>query len=261
MAKFNRGRCPQPSITKDQRRELRRAKRQGGNIESDPRDGYANKDYVSVRNESIQTGPIQYKTDKQKTYHQMILSHTLTVGLGPAGVGKSHIAATAAAIALIEKKISKIIISRPAIESGKGLGFLPGLIEEKWAPYFKPVRSILEKRLGCSHVDNLIKNGQIEIAPLEYLRGSTFENAFVMLDEAQNATKKEMLTFLTRIGNNCTVVVDGDTEQVDIREPSGLADMVERLRGMHGYCVCEFDESEIVRNPIVKDIIRRYRNK
>jgi phosphate starvation-inducible protein PhoH len=171
----------------------------------------------------------------------------------------THIAATTAAIQLLEKKISKIIICRPAVESGRGLGFLPGEIGDKWAPYFKPVRSILDKRLGVSHVDNMIKNGQIEIAPIEYLRGSTFENAFVILDEAQNATKKEILTFLTRIGNNCTVVVDGDVEQIDIREPSGLVDMLERLRGMHSYAVCEFDESEIVRNAIVKEVICRYR--
>jgi phosphate starvation-inducible PhoH-like protein len=190
----------------------------------------------------------------------MILSHTLTVGTGPAGTGKTHIAATTAAILLLEKKISKIVICRPAVESGRGLGFLPGEIQEKWAPYFRPVRAILEKRLGVSHVDNMIKNGQIEIAPLEFLRGSTFENAFVILDEAQNTTKKEMLTFLTRIGSNCTVVVDGDVQQVDIREPSGLVDMLDRLRGMRDYCCCEFTEDEIVRNPIVKEVISRYRN-
>jgi replicative DNA helicase len=171
----------------------------------------------------------------------------------------THVSITAAAILLLEKKISKIVICRPAIESGRGLGFLPGEIEEKWAPYFKPVRAILEKRLGSSHVDNMLKNGQIEIAPLEFLRGNTFENAFVILDEAQNATKKEMLTFLTRIGNNCTVVVDGDVQQVDIREPSGLVDMINRLRGMQDYAVCEFDESEIVRAALVRDVIIRYR--
>jgi phosphate starvation-inducible PhoH-like protein len=189
----------------------------------------------------------------------MILSHTLTIGIGPPGTGKTHIAVTTASMLLMEKKISKIIICRPAVESGRGLGFLPGEIEDKWAPYFKPVRVILEKRLGVSHVENMIKNGQIEIAPLEYLRGSTFENAFVILDEAQNTTNKEMLTFLTRIGNDCTVVVDGDIGQIDITETSGLVDMLERLRGMQDYCVCEFDEDEIVRNAIVKDIILRYR--
>jgi phosphate starvation-inducible PhoH-like protein len=259
MPKFQRGRSSSSTITREQRREQRLAKRNGRSGISGVGEEIFKPSLSAVRNESIQTGPIQYKTDKQKTYHQMILSHTLTVGTGPAGTGKSHIAVTTAAILLLEKKISKIVICRPAIESGRGLGFLPGEIEEKWAPYFKPVRAILEKRLGSSHVDNMLKNGQIEIAPLEFLRGNTFENAFVILDEAQNATKKEMLTFLTRIGNNCTVVVDGDVQQVDIREPSGLVDMINRLRGMQDYAVCEFDESEIVRAALVRDVIIRYR--
>lgn len=261
MAKFQRSRQQRTNaITKAERRERRSAKRNGrhGILDTDERAVLA--PVIPIRNESIQTGPIQYRTPKQQTYHQMMLSHTLTVGIGPAGTGKSHISVTAAAIQLLEKKISKIIICRPAVESGRGLGFLPGEIEEKWAPYFKPVRAILEKRLGASHVDNMIKNGQIEIAPLEYLRGSTFENAFVILDEAQNATKKEMLTFLTRIGHNCTVVVDGDIQQVDIREPSGLVDMLNRLQGMSDYSVCEFTEDEIVRAPLVREILIRYRN-
>lgn len=261
MSKYQRSRqSSSKTITREERRAKRLAKRNGGNGNTDVNTDSVNTFSSSIRNESIQTGPIQYKTPKQQTYHQMILSHTLTLGIGPAGTGKSHIATTAAAILLLEKKISKIIISRPAVESGRGLGFMPGELHEKWAPYFKPVRSILEKRLGVSHVDNLIKNGQIEIAPLEFLRGNTFENAFVILDEAQNTTKKEMLTFLTRIGNNCTVVVDGDVQQIDIREPSGLVDMLNRLQGMSDYSVCEFTEDEIVRNPIVKEIISRYRN-
>lgn len=261
MSKYQRSRqSSSKTITREERRAKRVAKRNGGNDGTDVNTSPVNTFSSSTRNESIQTGPIQYKTPKQQTYHQMILSHTLTLGIGPAGTGKSHIAATAAGIALIEKKISKIVICRPAVESGRGLGFLPGEIHEKWAPYFKPVRAILEKRLGSSHVDNLIKNGQIEIAPLEYLRGSTFENAFVILDEAQNTTKKEMLTFLTRIGHNCTVVIDGDIQQVDIREPSGLVDMLNRLQGMRDYSVCEFTEDEIVRDPLVKEILIRYRN-
>lgn len=259
MAKssFKTKQFPSHSSSKANRREQRRAKRRGDSNVYDIAD---NAPVTPRRNESVHTGPIQYKTDRQKTYHQMILSHTLTMGMGPAGTGKTHIAATAAAIMLLEKKIETIIVSRPAVESGRGLGFLPGELEDKWAPYFKPVRRILEKRLGVSHVENLIRNGVIQIAPLEFLRGDTFENAFVMLDEAQNTTCDEMKTFLTRIGDNCKVVVDGDVEQIDIKEPSGLVDALERLRGMRDYSVMEFEEEDIVRHGIVREVIKRYRS-
>ncbi len=247
------------SISKAERREARKAKRRGDSNVYDMNVGVNQQ--PSVRKEGINTRPVQYKTGKQKTYHQMIQEYSLVFGIGPAGTGKTHIAADHAALMLIEKKISKIIVCRPAVESGRGLGFLPGEMADKWAPYFKPVRRILEKRLGVSHVENLIKLGSIEIAPLEFLRGDTFENAVVLLDEAQNTTCHEMLTFLTRLGQNCTAIVDGDLQQIDIKEPSGLADALQRLQGMPDFAVCEFDESEIIRHELVKEIIKRYRQK
>jgi len=257
---FKRGKSGSRNpISKAERREARQARRRGNTNVYDMNVGINQQS--TVRKEGVNTQPMQYKTGKQKTYHQMIQEHSLVFGIGPAGTGKTHIAADYAALMLIEKRISKIIVCRPAVESGRGLGFLPGEIEDKWAPYFKPIRRILEKRLGVSHVENLIKLGAIEIAPLEFLRGDTFENAIVLLDEAQNTTCNEMKTFLTRIGQNCKAIVDGDLEQIDIKEPSGLADALERLQGMRDFAVCEFDETEIIRHDLVKEIIVRYRRK
>lgn len=209
--------------------------------------------------EIVDTRPIVYRSHMQHVYHDAIKRHQLVFGVGPAGTGKSHIAATHAAILLLERKIDKIIISRPAVESGRGLGFTPGTVEDKFEPYFRPIRKILNKRLGASHVDILIKNGKIEIAPLGFIRGDTFENAFVILDEAQNTTCHEMKTFLTRIGENTTVVVDGDPDQVDIDEPSGLVDALQRLKHLDKSTIIEFSEDDIVRSGIVKDIVRAYR--
>ncbi len=244
---------------REKRREMRAAKRRGNSNIIDLAPSIAA--HHPVQNQGASTRPMEYFTEAQKTYHQMIKSHTLTFGIGPAGCGKSHVAVDHAALMLLEKRISKIIICRPAVESGRGLGFLPGEIEDKWAPYFRPIKKILNKRLGASHVENLMKSGAIEIAPLEFLRGDTFENAFVLLDEAQNATQKEFLTFLTRIGKFCTVVVDGDLEQIDIKEPSGLPDALERLSGMRDYATFEFTENDIVRHDLIREIIIRYRRK
>lgn len=209
------------------------------------------------RGESLNLRPVEFKTASQQTYYQMILEHDIVFGTGPAGTGKTHIPVDLAALMLMEKKISKIIVSRPIPD--EGLGYLPGTIEEKWQPYFRPLRQILLKRFGPSHLENLIKNEQIEIAPIEYIRGNTFEDAFVILDEAQNCTPEQMKTFLTRLGRNSTVVITGDDEQVDIKGTSGLPDALERLSGVRGIAHFEFGIDDIVRHGLVREIILRYR--
>lgn len=205
------------------------------------------------------TTTLKPKNKAQADYLQLIESQSLIFGVGPAGTGKSFVATKWAAQQLEDRRISKIIITRPAVEAEENMGFLPGEIQDKFAPYFKPIREILEGHFGASAVDCYIKNGRIEIAPLAYLRGSTFEDAFVLLDEAQNTTIKQMKLFLTRIGPNCTVVVDGDTDQVDIPEANGLADALERFKDMADTGFKIFTEEDIVRSGMCREIIKRYR--
>ena len=198
------------------------------------------------------------KTRAQANYIRAIQSNPLTFGIGPAGSGKSYVAACIAARMLENREIDKIIITRPVVEAGEELGFLPGEMEEKVAPYFAPIRIILEKRLGKGHVEALLKGGRIEFLPLAYMRGMTFERAFVLLDEAQNATPTQLKMFLTRIGEDTTVCVDGDLTQRDITGPSGLADAFRRLAGLRGVACVEFSKADVVRSGLVADIIGRY---
>lgn len=202
---------------------------------------------------------LRAKTEAQGHYILNIKSKQLTFGLGPAGTGKTYVCTMLACQALAEKQVEKIIVTRPAVEAGGGLGFLPGSIEEKFAPYFAPFKHVFEAYFGAAHTEYLIKRGFIEIAPLEYIRGLTFDNAFVILDEAQNTTPKQMKLFLTRLGEYARVVVNGDTDQQDIEGLSGLQDAVNRLEGMERISVCEFDEDDIVRSGLVRDILKRYR--
>lgn len=202
----------------------------------------------------------EYLTKAQSNYGQMIDSSTCTFGLGPAGTGKSYVAASHACKMLDNGTIGRIIVTRPAVEADGGMGFLPGEIDEKFEPYFRPIRQILDAHFGPSHVDNLIRNGKIEIQPLAYIRGLTFDNAFVILDEAQNTTPREMKTFLTRLGKYSYLVVNGDIDQVDIKGPSGLVDAVTRLEDMTGVSVMRFDENDIVRSGFVRDVLKRYRS-
>lgn len=173
----------------------------------------------------------------------------------------TYICTRMACEALNNGDIKKIIVTRPAVEaSDGGMGFLPGDISEKFAPYFAPFRAVMDEVLGASHVDNLIKLGKIEIQPLEYIRGLTFDDAMVILDEAQNTTPGQMKLFLSRIGENARVVVNGDISQKDIPGDSGLEDAMRRLRGLHKVGYVEFTEDDIVRSGLVKEIIKRYRN-
>ena len=205
-------------------------------------------------------GRVEAKTEAQAHYLMSMESNIITIGLGPAGTGKTFLAASIAAKLLQDKKISRIIVTRPAVESGRGLGFLPGKLDEKYAPYIAPVREVLDDWLGKSHVDGMLKTGKIECVPLEFMRGRTFDNAFVILDEAQNTTVEEMKMFVTRIGEWSRVVINGDATQIDIETPSGLEDVVDRFHEMSGVGICKFADEDCVRSGIAREILFRYRS-
>lgn len=202
--------------------------------------------------------PLKAKTPNQERYIKAIKSKPLTFGLGPAGSGKTYIAASLAAQAVLNGEAEQIIVTRPAVEAGESLGFLPGELEEKFEPYIGAFRQVLEERLGKSRVEYMLKNGQIRPSPLAYMRGLTFKNAFVLMDEAQNATPKEMQLFLTRIGEGCTVVVNGDQDQSDIPGKSGLIDAVERVGYIPSVAVVRFGQQDIVRSGLVQEIVQAY---
>lgn len=201
---------------------------------------------------------IEPKNEAQKRYMCAIKSFDLTFATGPAGTGKTWLCAAMAAQALDEGLINKIIITRPAVEAGEHLGFLPGELEEKFDPYLQPFRDVLNERLGKSFVEYLIKTGAIEASPLAYMRGRTFKNAYVILDEAQNTTPMQMKMFLTRIGHNCKVIVNGDMSQKDIHGASGLEDAVNRLAWIPAVKHVKFSREDIVRSGLVGEIVKAY---
>ena len=202
--------------------------------------------------------PIQALTKAQGAYITSILENVITFGIGPAGTGKSYVVAGLAADMLREKKIDRIILSRPGVEAGEKFGFIPGELEEKYAPYIEPFRDIFNERLGRSQVDYLIKHKRICAMPLAFMRGRTFKNCWAILDEAQNTTPSQMKLFLTRIGDNCKVIIDGDIEQKDITTQSGLSDAVNKLKNTRKVGIVEFSVEDVVRSGIVKDILRAY---
>lgn len=208
--------------------------------------------------QKISNEPLKAINKKQQKYIDSINNKTITFGVGPAGTGKTYIITVMACDMLIKGEIDKIIITRPAVEAGEKLGFLPGDEHEKYAPYIAPFRDIMNERLGKSRVDYLIKTGGITAEPFAYMRGKTFKNAIVILDEAQNATKTQMKLLLTRIGQNCKVIVDGDIEQSDIPN-SGLQDAIDRLSYIPQVGVIEFNDSEVVRSGICGEIVQAYR--
>lgn len=205
--------------------------------------------------------PLTARTPAQYCYINAIKNNSLTFGIGPAGTGKSYCAGALAAEALESGRIERIILTRPAVEAGEQLGFLPGELEEKYAVYIEAFRDILNERLGRGVVDYCLRHGRIVGAPLAYMRGKTFNsNTFVILDEAQNTTPAQMKMFLTRIGEHSRVVINGDINQSDIRGPNGLEDAVNRLRGLPGIHVHTFDRGDIVRSGMVRNILDRYDN-
>jgi phosphate starvation-inducible PhoH-like protein len=199
------------------------------------------------------------KNQSQQQYINAINNNTLTFGTGPAGTGKSYCAGAIAAEALESGKIERIIITRPAVEAGEELGFLPGDIDDKFSVYIDAFRDILNERLGAGTVEYCLRHGRIVAAPLAYMRGKTFsENSFVILDEAQNTTPAQMKMFLSRIGEGCKVVINGDIAQSDLRGASGLADAVSRLEGVNNVHTHAFSREDIVRSGLVRDIIDCY---
>ena len=203
--------------------------------------------------------PLQAKTEKQRKYINAIKSSKVTFGIGPAGTGKTYVAGAIACDMLLSGQVEKIIITRPAVEAGESLGFLPGELEEKYEPYIAAFRDVLNERLGKTHTEYLIKEGKIEGLPLAYMRGKTFKNCIVIFDESQNATQQQMKMFLTRIGENCKVIVDGDPAQTDISN-SGLIGAIKRVQHIPDIRVVEFTRDDVVRSGLVSEIIIAYDN-
>lgn len=203
--------------------------------------------------------PLTAQTPAQKTYINAITTHCLTFGIGPAGTGKSYCAAALAAEALESGRIERIILTRPAVEAGEQLGFLPGALDEKFAVYIDAFRDILNERLGAGTVNYNLRHGRIVAAPLAFMRGKTFgPDTFVVLDEAQNTSIAQMKMFLTRIGEDCKVVINGDVKQSDIRGPNGLEDAIKRVEGLAGVYIHQFDRGDIVRSGLVRELLDRY---
>jgi phosphate starvation-inducible PhoH-like protein len=199
-------------------------------------------------------------TETQRSYHAAILANRITFGIGVAGTGKTWYAAALAAEQLMSHEIERIIVTRPAIEAGEELGFMPGDLSEKYEPYFRPVRDALEERLGSGPLEYYLKAKSIEARPLAFLRGATLKNCWVIADEMQNATPAQMKMFLTRIGENSRFIINGDITQKDIDGPSGLADAQRRLRNMAHVSFIEFKIADIVRDPLCQAIASRYEN-
>lgn len=208
----------------------------------------------------LKPAPFEPRSERQRKYASAMRTPGAVVfGLGKAGTGKTYVAGCIAAEALACKQIEKIILTRPAVEAGgEELGFLPGEKEQKFDPYFDPFRDVLEERLGKSFVEYLIREGRIKCEPFAYMRGKTFKNAFVILDEAQNATQEQFKLFLTRIGEGATVVVNGDESQVDIQKPSGLVDAANRLMHISNVRVVMFRAEDIVRSGFVQEVVEAY---
>jgi phosphate starvation-inducible protein PhoH and related proteins len=203
---------------------------------------------------------IRPRTAGQRAFVRAIEEHTLTLGIGPAGTGKTYLAIVMAVRALKNREVSKVILSRPAVEAGEKLGFLPGDLREKVDPYMRPLFDALADLLDDTVVNKYMERGVLEVAPLAYMRGRTLSDAFVILDEAQNATSDQIKMFLTRLGSSSKMVVTGDVTQIDLPhgERSGLRDAARRLDGIADVGIVELDESDVVRHPLVAKIIRAY---
>ena len=200
------------------------------------------------------------KSAGQRDYLQLIAQNDIVVGIGPAGTGKTYLAVAAAVDALARKRVRRIVLARPAVEAGESLGFLPGDLHEKVDPYLRPLYDALEDMMPLDRVQKAIESRTIEIAPLAYMRGRTLSDAFVILDEAQNATGMQMKMFLTRLGVNSRAVITGDKTQIDLanREDSGLLQIERILPGIDGIGFCYLTETDVVRHRLVRDIIRAY---
>ncbi len=200
------------------------------------------------------------KTINQEKYVRAIKANDLVFGVGPAGTGKTYLAVLAAVAKFKKKEIKKIILTRPAVEAGESLGFLPGDLKEKVDPYLRPLYDALYEALGKETTEKYIENEIIEIAPLAYMRGRTLDNAYILLDEAQNTTDAQMKMFLTRLGMNAKMIVNGDISQIDLpnNKASGVVRALSILKGIKGIEVVNFESLDVIRHPLVKKIIDRY---
>lgn len=204
--------------------------------------------------------PIKPKTLGQKKYLESIKNNTITLGAGPAGTGKTYLAVAMAVNAFRAKEVNRIILTRPAVEAGEKLGFLPGDLQQKVDPYLRPLYDALFDMLGAESFQRYQERGSIEVAPLAYMRGRTLDDSFIILDEAQNTTREQMKMFLTRLGFNSKIVVTGDVTQIDLPDgkKSGLVEAMRILKGIDDIAINVFTEKDVVRHRLVQDIIKAY---
>ncbi|MCL2083234.1 MAG: PhoH family protein [Oscillospiraceae bacterium] len=204
--------------------------------------------------------PIKAKTIGQKKYIEAIDNNTITIGAGPAGTGKTYLAVAQAVTAFRQKIVTRIILTRPAVEAGESLGFLPGDLQNKVDPYLRPLYDALLEMLGGEGFHKFLERGQIEVAPLAYMRGRTLEDSFIILDEAQNTSKEQMKMFLTRLGFNSKIVITGDMTQIDLPKDkaSGLKEAVRVLEGIDDIAICKLTARDVVRHALVQRIVKAY---
>ena len=204
--------------------------------------------------------PIKAKTLGQKRYVDAIKKNTITLGIGPAGTGKTYLAVAAAVAAFRDKQVNRIILTRPAVEAGERLGFLPGDLQSKVDPYLRPLYDALFEMLGAETYNTYLERGNIEVAPLAYMRGRTLDDSFIILDEAQNTSREQMKMFLTRLGFGSKIVITGDITQIDLPRDtvSGLKEAMRVLDGVEDIAICKLGEADVVRHVIVQRIIRAY---
>ena len=204
--------------------------------------------------------PIKPKTIGQKTYIKSVLENTITIGVGPAGTGKTYLAVAAAVQAFRDKQVNRIILTRPAVEAGERLGFLPGDLQSKVDPYLRPLYDALFDMLGAETYQKYLERGNIEVAPLAYMRGRTLDDSFIILDEAQNTTREQMKMFLTRLGFGSKIVITGDITQIDLPDgkSSGLKEAMRVLKNVEGVGICELTNADVVRHVMVQRIVEAY---
>ena len=204
--------------------------------------------------------PIKAKTIGQKRYVEAIRKNTVTLGIGPAGTGKTYLAVAAAVAAFRAKEVNRIILTRPAVEAGERLGFLPGDLQSKVDPYLRPLYDALFDMLGTENYAKYLERGNIEVAPLAYMRGRTLDDSFIILDEAQNTSREQMKMFLTRLGFGSKIVITGDVTQIDLPadKVSGLKEAMRVLNGVEDIAICRLNEADVVRHVIVQRIIKAY---
>lgn len=206
--------------------------------------------------------PIKAKTVGQQNYMRAISKNTVTIGVGPAGTGKTYLAVAAAVAAFRERTVNRIILTRPAVEAGERLGFLPGDLQNKVDPYLRPLYDALYDMLGPETFQKYQERGSIEVAPLAYMRGRTLDDSFIILDEAQNTTKEQMKMFLTRLGFGSKIVITGDVTQIDLPsdKTSGLKDAIKVLQDVDDIAICRLTSADVVRHALVQKIINAYEN-